>query len=43
MQHRMFDFKVLALTAHETTLDFVAKQNHQKILLKTALQEFQSH
>jgi hypothetical protein len=39
----MFDFKILALTAHKTTLDNVVKQNHQKIFLKTALQEFQSH
>ena len=43
MQHLMFDLKILALTAHEITLDKVAKQNHQKILLKTALQEFQFH
>jgi len=42
MQHFMFEFKILALTAHETTLDNVAKQN-QEILLKTALQECQSN
>ena len=43
MQHIMFDFKILASTAHGTTPDNVAKQNHQKILLKTTLQEFHSH
>jgi hypothetical protein len=33
MQHLVFDLKILASIAHETTPDNVAKHNNQKILL----------